>query len=83
MWSLETSHCRGEAQLAKLELPSLVVQSLGDTGVFPSDAHKIFQAIAAKDKTLEFLPGAHYFEDSDQNRERVADVMTAWIEARM
>ena len=32
MWSLETSHCRGEAQLAKLELPSLVIQSLCDTG---------------------------------------------------
>jgi pimeloyl-ACP methyl ester carboxylesterase len=83
MWSLETSHCRGEAQLTKLELPSLVIQSLGDTGVFPSDARQIFQALAATDKTLEFLPGAHYFEDADQNRQRVADVMTAWIEARV
>ncbi|MGD0863942.1 MAG: alpha/beta hydrolase [Rhizomicrobium sp.] len=79
MWSLETSHCRGEAQLAKLELPSLVIQSLGDTGVFPSDAHQIFQALAAADKTLEFLPGAHYFEDSDAHRERVADLMSGWI----
>jgi pimeloyl-ACP methyl ester carboxylesterase len=82
MWSLETSHCRGEEQLGKLELPSLVIQGMADTGVFPSDARQIFQALAAPDKTLEFLPGAHYFEDSDGNRERVADVMTAWIEAR-
>ena len=83
MWSLETSHCRGEAQLAKLELPSLVIQSMGDTGVFPSDARQIFQALKATDKTLEFLPGAHYFEDSEHNRERIADVMTAWIQARI
>jgi pimeloyl-ACP methyl ester carboxylesterase len=82
MWSLETSHCRGEAQLAKLDLPSLVIQSLADTGVFPSDARQIFQALKATDKTLEFLPGAHYFEDSDHNREHVADVMAAWIRAR-
>jgi esterase/lipase len=83
MWSLETSHCRGEAQLAKLELPSLVIQSMADTGVFPSDARQIFQALQIADKTLEFLPGAHYFEDDDRNRDRVADVMAAWIAARV
>jgi pimeloyl-ACP methyl ester carboxylesterase len=83
MWSLEASHCRGEAQLAKLELPSLVIQSMADTGVFPSDARQIFQSLAVTDKTLEFLPGAHYFEDGDRNRERVADVMAAWIAARV
>jgi pimeloyl-ACP methyl ester carboxylesterase len=79
MWSLETSHCRGEEQLAKLDLPSLVIQSMGDTGVFPSDARQIFEALAATDKTLEFLPGAHYFEDSDAHRQRVADLMSGWI----
>ena len=82
MWSLETSQCRGETQLAKLEIPSLVIQSMADTGVFPSDARQIFKAVASTDKTLEFVPGAHYFEDSDESRERVADVMTAWIAAR-
>jgi pimeloyl-ACP methyl ester carboxylesterase len=83
MWSLATSQCRGEQQLARLELPSLVIQSMSDTGVFPSDARQIFQALATADKTLEFLPGAHYFEDSVRDRERVADVMTAWIQARV
>lgn len=82
MWSLETSHCRGEQQLVKLQMPALVVQSLGDTGVFTSDARQIFQALASADKTLEFLPGAHYFEDSNSSRERVADLTAAWIKAR-
>jgi hypothetical protein len=82
MWSLETSRCRGEQQLAKIRLPALVVQSMGDTGVFPSDARQIFQALASEDKSLEFLPGAHYFEDSDQHRARVADLIAAWIKRR-
>lgn len=81
MWSLETSKCQGAAHLAKFEQPSLVVQSLGDMGVFPSDAKKIFAAIGAKDKTLEFMPGGHYFEDSSSHRHKAADLMTAWIAA--
>jgi hypothetical protein len=79
MWSLETSHCRGEPHLAKLSLPALVIQSLGDTGVFPSDAKTIFGALGTSDKALEFLPGAHYFEDNPMLRDRVADLMAAWI----
>jgi pimeloyl-ACP methyl ester carboxylesterase len=82
MWSLETSLCRGEQQLAKLSLPALVVQSMGDMGVFPSDARRIFAAIASADKTLEFLPGAHYFENDPAHRERAVDLMSAWIAKR-
>lgn len=82
MWSLETSQCQGPPQLAKLKAPALVVQSMADMGVFPSDAHKIFDAIGSKDRTLEFLPGAHYFEDSLENRTRAADLMADWIKAR-
>jgi pimeloyl-ACP methyl ester carboxylesterase len=83
MWSLETSNCQGPPQLAKLLLPALVIQSMADMGVFPSDARKIHAALASPDKTLEFLPGAHYFEDSEINRTRVADLMAAWIGARV
>ncbi len=80
MWSLETSQCSGAAQLAKLKLPSLVVQSMADMGVFPSDAHAIFDALAAPDKTLEFVPGAHYFEGSEKHREHAIDLIANWIE---
>jgi pimeloyl-ACP methyl ester carboxylesterase len=79
MWSLETSKCQGPPQLAKLTVPALVVQSMADRGVFPSDARKIFDSIAATDKRLELIPGAHYFEDSEKNRERAIDLMAAWI----
>ena len=79
MWSLETSKCQGSPQLAKLTVPALVVQSLADMGVFPSDARKIFDSIAASGKRLELIPGAHYFEDSENNREDAIDLMAAWI----
>ena len=82
MWSLETSNCQGGAQLAKIDLPALVVQSTGDMGVFPSDARGIHAALAAKDKTLELVPGAHYFEDSEANRTRMVDLVAAWIAGR-
>lgn len=82
MWSLETSKCQGGPQLAKIEVPALVVQSTGDMGVFPSDARAIHAALAARDKTLELIPGAHYFEDSEASRAAMIDLVCAWIAAR-
>ena len=82
MWSLETSNCQGGPQLARIALPSLVVQSTGDMGVFPSDAHGVFGALGATDKRLEFVPGAHYFEDLETSRQGAVDLMTAWIDGK-
>jgi pimeloyl-ACP methyl ester carboxylesterase len=80
MWSLEASQCQGAPHLARIAVPSLVVQSLEDRGVFPSDAQAIHQALAAEDKALELLPGEHYFETG--GRDEVADLIAAWIGAR-
>jgi pimeloyl-ACP methyl ester carboxylesterase len=82
MWSLEASKCQGGSQLARVELPALVVQSTADMGVFPSDARGIHAALASKDKSLELVPGAHYFEDSEANRTAMIDLVSAWIAAR-
>jgi pimeloyl-ACP methyl ester carboxylesterase len=82
MWSLETSKCQGAAQLAKIDLPALVVQSTADMGVFPSDAQGVHAALASPDKTLHLIPGAHYFEDSEASRTQMVDLVTAWIAAR-
>ena len=51
-------------------------------GVFPSDARAIFAAVGSADKTLELIPGAHYFEDSEAHRAAAADLIAAWIAAR-
>ena len=83
MWSLETSPCQGKPHLAKHDTPALVVQGLADTGVFPSDARKIFDFIGSKDKELELIPGAHYFEDSIEERQNAADVVASWIRRKL
>jgi hypothetical protein len=80
MWSLETSQCQGPPHLARIRVPSLVVQSLADRGVFPSDAHAIHDALAAEDKALELVAGEHYFETG--GRDEVADLVAAWIRDR-
>jgi pimeloyl-ACP methyl ester carboxylesterase len=80
MWSLETSQCRGAPHLERIAVPSLVVQSLGDRGVFPSDAQGIYDSLAAEDKALELVPGEHYFEDV--GAAPVADLVADWIRSR-
>ncbi len=82
MWSLRESNCRGAPHLARIEVPSLVIQSLADTGVFPSDARAIHDALAADDKTLEFMAGEHYLTD-DGARDEVADRIDGWLTPRL
>jgi pimeloyl-ACP methyl ester carboxylesterase len=82
MWSLETSHCRGIPHLQRITVPSLVIQSMADTGVFPSDARTIHEHLAARDKTLEWMPGDHYLQDPADARDDVADRIAGWVGSR-
>ena len=78
MWSLRESQCRGAPHLARITVPSLVVQSTADRGVYLSDAHAIHDALGATDKELHLIPGEHYFEDG--GRDDVADLIAAWVD---
>ena len=49
-------------------------------GVYPSDAREIHASLGSVDKSLEFLPGEHYFEDG--GRDEVADLIAAWVADR-
>jgi hypothetical protein len=80
MWSLAESQCTGRQHLPRVTVPSLVVQSLADRGVYPSDAQAIYDAIGAEDKQLELIPGEHYFEDG--GRDDVADLIAGWLQDR-
>ncbi len=81
MWSLRESQCRGAPHLGRITVPSLVIQSTADTGVFPSDAEAIHDALAAEDKTLQFMTGDHYLTQPTQAREEVADRIAGWLNA--
>jgi pimeloyl-ACP methyl ester carboxylesterase len=83
MWSLETSKCQGRPHLEKFDTPALVVQGMADTGVFPQDARDIHGFIASKDKQLELIPGAHYFEDSPEVRNAMASLVCDWARSRI
>lgn len=81
MWSLAESDCRAEPHLEAIEIPSLVIQSTADVGVFPSDARAIHRALGSGDKTLEMIGGDHYLT-GDGERDRAADLIARWIRDR-
>ena len=82
MWSLEESHCSGAPHLARITEPALVIQSTADTGVFPSDAQAIHNALGATDKRLEMIPGDHYLENPGDARDGVADMIADWLQSK-
>ena len=79
MWSLKDSHCRGTPHLRRITQPALVIQSNADSGVFPSDARAIFDALGSENKHLEIVDGDHYLQVPDTTRGKVADIITDWI----
>jgi hypothetical protein len=82
MWSLRTSHCRGEPHLRRIKEPALVIQSTGDTGVFPSDAQRIYEALGSEDKQLQMIAGDHYLTAPEGARAGVADTIADWTRER-
>ena len=78
MWSLEDAQCNGSQHLPRVTVPALVVQSLADRGVYPSDARAIHDALGSDDKRLELVPGEHYFESG--GRDEVADLVVGWLQ---
>ena len=82
MWSLQESDCGGAAHLARLDIPTLLVQPDADNGVFPTQAEAIFGAIAAPDKELVTMPGDHYFAGDPSQRPAVADRIVGWLADR-
>jgi alpha-beta hydrolase superfamily lysophospholipase len=82
MWSLRTSQCTAAPHLARIAVPSLVVHATADACVYHSDARRIFDALAAADKTLEFVKADHYLQEPDGTRDQTADLIAAWVADR-
>jgi len=83
MWSLSHSRCSAEPHLRRITSPALVIQAMADTGVYPDDARRIFDALAAEDKQLQFMAGDHYLQTPASAREEAADRIADWLEPRM
>jgi alpha-beta hydrolase superfamily lysophospholipase len=83
MWSLRTSQCTAAPHLARITLPALVIHATADTGVYSSDARALYDALAAPDKTLEFIKADHYLQEPDGARAQAADLIAAWVGDRV
>lgn len=83
MWSLDYSQCSGSRHLSRIKVPSLIIQSDQDTGVFPSDAQLIFDMLASEDKTLEMIKGDHYLTSPSNARTGVVAMINGWVEKRL
>jgi hypothetical protein len=50
--------------------------------VYDSDARALYDAIAATDKTLEFVKADHYLTEPAGARAQAADLIAAWVTSR-
>ncbi|QUR66025.1 alpha/beta hydrolase [Mycobacterium spongiae] len=81
MWSLRVAQTRAEPHLARITCPALVINAEADTGVFPSDAQHIYDALASTDKTQGSIDSDHYFTTTGA-RTQQADTIATWIAQR-
>ena len=81
MWSLRHAQTRAEPHLARVDCPALVINADADTGVFPSDAKRIYDALASGDKTHVSIDTDHYFTTPGARSEQ-ADTIAKWIAKR-
>jgi pimeloyl-ACP methyl ester carboxylesterase len=81
MWSLRHAQTRAEPHLARIKCPALVISAEQDTGVYPSDAQRIFDALASKDKKQCAIDTDHYFTTPGARSEK-ADTIAKWIAKR-
>ena len=81
MWSLRVAQTRAEPHLARITCPALVLNAEADTGVFPSDAKRIYDALASADKAQVSIDTDHYFTTPGA-RSAQADTIAGWIAKR-
>jgi acetyl esterase/lipase len=81
MWSLRVAQTRAEPHLARISCPALVINAEADTGVFPSDAQRIYDALASTDKARVSIDTDHYFTTPGARSEQ-ADTIAKWITKR-
>lgn len=81
MWSMRVAQTRAEPHLNRIDCPALVINAEADTGVFPSDATRIYDALAGADKSRAAIDTDHYFTTPGA-RDAQADTIADWIGKR-
>ena len=82
MWSLSDSQCSTD-QLRHVDLPALVIDADGDTGIFSSDTAKIVAVLRERsgggDVPTHTISGDHYLTQPEGARDEAADIITDWV----
>ncbi|QLL07974.1 alpha/beta hydrolase [Mycobacterium vicinigordonae] len=81
MWSLRTAQTRAEPHLNRITCPALVINAEADTGVYPSDAKRIYDALACTDKSQATVDTDHYFTTPGA-RDEQADIVAEFLTQR-
>lgn len=82
-WGLDTSRADGLTCGADCRVPTLVVGNSADDACTPSHTHRLFDAVAATDKTLHEVKGAtHYYAFQPGKLAEAVAVVKGWLESR-
>lgn len=87
-WSGLSSKADLEHNVKSIRTPSLLIHARRDREVMPSDAARVFAAMASADKRFVELDARHYFEaepgDSGPgDADKMLDVVIPWIQERL
>jgi pimeloyl-ACP methyl ester carboxylesterase len=88
-WSGLTSNADLRRTLAEVRVPTLIVNALADSDIYPSEAREIFATSGASDKHFAELPWAdHYLNPVGEGaaladpRDRVLEIIEPWLRER-
>ena len=82
-WSYDDSRAHGEKNAANISCPVLVINNTADLACTPSHAHRLYEAVASKDKSLVQIDKAdHYYMDRKELLPQAVQTVCDWLEAR-
>ena len=82
-WGLDTSIADGPACAADCHVPTLVIGNSADDACTPSHTHRLFDAVAAADKSMQTITGAtHYYSRQAEHLGKAVMAVKGWLAAR-
>jgi len=83
-FGLDSSNALAEPNLARISVPTLVLQGTADEGIYPADARALADAVGSADKELRMIPrGRHFFSDQPELQQDTLESIAAWIADRV
>ncbi|MFZ5601132.1 MAG: alpha/beta hydrolase, partial [Pseudomonadota bacterium] len=79
-WSYDDSNADGLKCAQKISVPTLVIGNTADDACTPSHTHRLFEAVAVKDKELYEVKGAnHYYFGQPKEMEEAVSQCAQWL----